>query len=173
MANNEDILREADYYLNNDVTIEQASSNLGISKRTLQLHMKKLESIAPDKFKLVQDKKENSVRQGRVVGGSIGKRNPVWSRDEAIVIAKRMVEENLTYEQAEKEFGIPKSTIYEMTHSNLKDEKIESLLYALAIANKKGTTLDEFLKERNLQHVLIDIETQNQNEDIKTNTSKK
>lgn len=173
MANNEDILREADYYLNNDVTIEQASSDLGISKRTLQLHMKKLESIAPDKFKLVQDKKENSVRQGRVVGGSVGKRNPVWSRDEAIVIAKRMVEENLTYEQAEKEFGIPKSTIYEMTHSNLKDEKIESLLYALAIANKKGTTLDEFLKERNLQHVLIDIEAQNQNEDIKTNTSKK
>lgn len=173
MANNEDILKEAEYYLNNDVTIEQASSDLGISKRTLQLHMKKLASIAPDIFKLVQDKKENSVRQGRVVGGSIGKRNPTWSRDEAIVIAKRMVEENLTYEQAEKEFGIPKSTIYEMTHSNLKDEKIESLLYALAIANKKGTTLDEFLKERNLQHVLIDIETQNQIEDKKNNTSKK
>lgn len=173
MANNEDILKEAEYYLNNDVTIEQASHDLGISKRTLQLHMKKLASIAPDKFKLVQDKKENSVRQGRVVGGSIGKRNPTWSRDEARVIAKRMVEENLTYEQAEKEFGIPKSTIYEMTHSNLKDEKIESLLYALAIANKKGTTLDEFLKERNLQHVLIDIETQNQIEDKKNNTSKK
>ena len=92
MANNEDILKEADYYLNNDVTIDQASHDLGISKRTLQLHMKKLASIAPDIFKLVQDKKENSVRQGRVVGGSIGKRNPTWSRDEAIVIAKRMVE---------------------------------------------------------------------------------
>ena len=135
--------------------------------------MKKLESIAPDKFKLVQDKKENSVRQGRVVGGSLGKRNPVWSRDEAIVIAKRMVEENLTYEQAEKEFGIPKSTIHEMTHSGLENEKVESLLYALAVANKQGVTLNDFLKERNLEHLLVDKNEQTQNEDIKTNTSKK
>jgi len=173
MARNEEILKEAEYYLNNDVTFEQASFDLGISKRTLQLHMKKLESIAPDKFKLVQDKKENRVRQGRVVGGSIGKRNPTWSRDEAIVIAKKMVEENLTYEQAEKEFGIPKSTIHEMTHSDLKDEKIESLLYALAVANKKGIVLEEFLKKQNLQHLLIDTKDQNESQDNKTNTSKK
>lgn len=173
MASNEDILMEADYYLNNDVTIEQASSDLGISKRTLQLHMKKLESIAPDKFKLVQDKKENSVRQGRIVGGTLGKRNPTWEKSEALIIAEKMIEQGLTYEQAEKEFGIPKSTIYEMTHSDLKNTKIESLLYALAIANKKGMTFNEFLKERKIEHVLIEENEPNQKEDNQTNVSKK
>ena len=167
MANNEDILKEAEYYLDNDVTIEQASSDLGISKRTVQLHMKKLESIAPDKFKLVQDKKISNERQGKIKGGTLGKRTPFWSHDEAIVIAQRMVEENLTYEQAEKEFGIPKSTIHEMTHSGLENEKIESLLYALAVANKKGIPLNDFLKERNLEHLLIDKNEQPQNKDNK------
>ena len=43
MTNNEDIKKEADYYLENDVNITQASKKFGISKRTFQLHMKKLE----------------------------------------------------------------------------------------------------------------------------------
>ena len=42
MTNNEDIKKEADYYLENDVNITQASKKFGISKRTFQLHMKKL-----------------------------------------------------------------------------------------------------------------------------------
>ena len=41
MASIEQIINEADYYLNNNVNIDQASEALGISRRTFQLHMKK------------------------------------------------------------------------------------------------------------------------------------
>ena len=45
MASNEQILNEANYYLGNNVNVDQASQALGISRRTFQLHMKKLEEI--------------------------------------------------------------------------------------------------------------------------------
>jgi len=147
MASNEDILKEAEYYLNNDVTIEQASSDLGISKRTLQLHMKKLESIAPDKFKLVTDKKNNNIQNGRIVGGTLGKRSTSWTSEDAMNIASKMLDSGLTYEQAEKELGIPHLTLHDMMHKGVQDENVTSLLYALAIAHKKGMSLEEFKQD--------------------------
>ena len=147
MASNEDILREAEYYLNNDVTIEQASSDLGISKRTLQLHMKKLASIAPEKYKLVTDKKNNNIQNGRIVGGNIGKRSTTWTSEDAMKIASKMLDNGLTYEQAETELGIPHSTLHDMMHKGVKDENVSSLLYALAIAHKKGMSLEEFKED--------------------------
>ena len=145
MTNDERILEEADYYLNNDVTIKQASSDLGISKRTLQLHLQKLESISPEKAKLVKDKKLASEKQGKIKGGSLGKRGPTWTKEQAMEIAEAMINKQMTNREAESAFGIPKSTIYEMTHKGIDDEMTESLLYGLAEANRKGIPLDEFL----------------------------
>lgn len=170
MASNEDIIREADYYLNNDVNIDQASSDLGISRRSFQLHMKKLASIAPDRFKLVTDKKENNIRQGNIKGGSLGKRTPKWTSEEAMSIASEMLDKSMTYEDGAKEFDIPKSTLHEMMHNGIKDEKTISLLYALAEANRRGLNLQEYMKLHDRQHVAVDEITREQ---IEQNISKK
>lgn len=157
MANNEDMIKEAEYYLQNDVNVDEASKALGISRRTFQLHMKKLESIAPDKFKLVTDKKENNIRQGNIKGGSLGKRGPKWTREEAMASAKEMLGKEMTYKDAERVLGIPKSTLHEMLHSGVDDEQTLSLLYALAEANRRGMSLQEFAQYHGSTHVSSDI----------------
>ena len=147
MASNEDILKEADYYLNNRVTIKQASSDLKISERTLQLHLKKLESIAPDVFILVMDKKKANEKQGRIKGGTLGKRLPSWDMDTAKEVASKIITSELTYREAEEKLGIPKSTIHEMVHK-VNEPVTDSLLYGIAEAHKKGVSVDEYLNER-------------------------
>ena len=157
MASNEDILYEAEYYLKNDVTIEQASSDLGISKKTLQLHLKKLESIAPEKYILVTDKKKSNEHRGRVKGGTLGKRSATWTTEEAIAAAEIMIDSGLTYEQASSVLGIPSSTLHEMVHKGIVDPNTTSLLYALAEANKRGITLEEYQRTHSSEHVEGDI----------------
>lgn len=147
MTNDERILEEADYYLNNDVTIKQASSDLGISRKTFQLHLKKLESIDLEKANLVKEKKLASEKQGKIKGGSLGKRGPNWTKEQAMEIAEAMINQQMTNREAEAAFGIPKSTIYEMTHKGIDDEVTESLLYGLAEANRKGIPLEDVLSK--------------------------
>lgn len=154
MASNEDIIREAEYYLNNDVNIDKASEELGVSRRTFQLHMKKLESIAPDKFKLVQDKKASNARRGSIKGGSLGKRSPKWTKEDATRISKEMVNSDFTYEDAEKQFGIPRSTLHEMMQKGVEDEITKSLLYAIAQAHKKGMSYEELMVYLNKNDII-------------------
>lgn len=173
MASDEQIIKEADYYLNNDVTVEEASKHLKISKKTLQLHLKKLESIAPDKFKLVEDKKANNQRQGVVKGGINGKRGASWTEDDAKIIAQQMISKEMTYEEAERQFGIPKSTIYEMVHKGITDEMTSSLLYGLAEANRKGLSVKDFLDAYYKGHPVITEIGKEQIEEKISNQSKK
>ncbi len=173
MASDEQILREADYYLNNDVTVEQASKHLKISKKTLQLHMKKLESIAPDKFKLVEDKKANNQRQGVVKGGINGKRSASWTKEDAQTIAQQMISKGMTYEETERQFGIPKSTIHEMMKKGITDEMTSSLLHGLAEANRKGLNVQEFLNVYYKEHKTLDQIGNELMEDKISNQSKK
>lgn len=157
MASNEDILKEADYYLDNDVTIEQASSDLGISKRTLQLHLQKLKSIAPDKFVLVTDKKKSNERRGKITGGSLGKRGATWTDEQALDAAQIMINGGLTYEQASQVLNIPSSTLYEMIHKGVTDPDTTSLLYALSEANRRNMSLEEYQRRHSSEHVASDI----------------
>ena len=147
VTSNDKILEEANYYLNNDVTIKQASSDLGISKRTLQLHFQKLESIDLEKARLVKDKKIANEKQGKIKGGSLGKRGPNWTREQAQQLADAMINNQMTNREAATTFERPKSTIYEMTHKGIEDELIESLLYSLAEANRKGLSMAEVLEK--------------------------
>ena len=157
MASDEQILQEADYYLNNDVTVEQASTDLHISKRTFQLHLKKLESIDPDKFKLVTDKKKNNERQGRIKGGTVGKRGATWTKEEAKATAAQMIKEQMTYSEAENKMGTPKSTIYEMVHKGIEDNDTQSLLLALSESNRRGMTLEKYMSEEHEQALEINL----------------
>ncbi|GEM_PF-4698445 len=146
MTNNEDIKKEADYYLENDVNITQASKKFGISKRTFQLHMKKLEEIDPLKFILVKEKKQGNIKLGTKKGGTIGHKSLSWSELDISEITSYLIENELTYRQAAEELGIPKSTLYELIKTN-KDEKITSLLFALSQANKRNIPVSEVLNE--------------------------
>lgn len=160
MASNEDILKEADYYLNNRVTIKQASSDLGISEKTLQLHLKKLESIAPEVFVLVLDKKKANEKQGRIKGGTLGKRLPSWDMDTAKEVSSKIIDGEMTYREAEEKLGIPKSTIHEMVHK-VNNPVTDSLLFGIAEAHRRGISVDEYLNQRksslSQEEIYIDI----------------
>lgn len=156
MASDQDILKEAFYYLENDVTIEQASQNLGISKRTLQLHLQKLESISLLTFVLVKNKKTSNERRGKVKGGTLGKRSVTWTEEQAANAAKTMIEGGLTYEEAASTLGIPSSTLHDMVHKGVTDPNTTSLLYALSEANRRNMSLEEFQRRHRDEHVASD-----------------
>ena len=156
MASNKEILQEAFYYIENNLTIEEASKNLGISKRTLQLHLKKLESISPLTFALVKDKKLSNERRGRVKGGTLGKRGTTWTEEQALGVAQAMINGGLTYAEAEETLGIPSSTIHEMIHKGVKDPDTISLLYAITEANKRQMSVAAFKEQHSSDHVASD-----------------
>lgn len=159
MATTEEILKEAEYYLNNDVTIEQASEDLHISKRTLQLHLKKLEEIAPATFKLVQEKKSGNIKKGTIKGGQTGKRGPTWTEEQALQVAMKIINEGMTYKEAEAYFKIPSSTLHEMVTKGVKDFGTATMVYAVAEANRRGMSADEYIREHKRTHPISEAIT--------------
>jgi len=153
MATKEQIIQEAEYYLNNDVTIEQASINLKISKRTLQLHLKKLEEISPETFKLVQEKKSGNIKIGTIKGGQTGKRGPTWTEEQALEIAMKIINEGLTYREAEERFNIPSSTIHDMVTNGGKNFENGTILSAVAEVNRRGISAEQFVEEQRSKNV--------------------
>lgn len=145
--NKDQIIQEAQTYLSGDKTIEETAKNLNISKRTLQLHLGKLDIIDPELHKLVLEKKESMQIKGRVKGGTIGKATPSYTKEEAEYVANEMIKNGYTYENASKRLGIPKSTIYEMVHSNFIDKELKDKLEVVAIANQKGLTVEELINK--------------------------
>lgn len=131
----EKILQEAEYYLNNAVTMEQAANKFGISKKSFQVHMKKLEEICKDTFVLVQQKKQHNLNQGMIKGGKNGKPSKTsnnvdtkpytLSELESIILARKMIIYDWTLRKTEEKTGIPKSTIRE----NMTKERIGEDLY--------------------------------------------
>lgn len=136
---NKQLLEEANYYLDNDVTMAESACYFNISKKSFQLHMKKLEQISPEKFKLVQLKKEENLALGMVKGEKNGKPTKVEGKpftlteEEAISLAKSIIMGDLSFRDAEMLTGIPKSTIA----GNLTKERIGESLYNELIEVKK------------------------------------
>lgn len=156
MATTEKIINEAEYYLNNDITIDQASKDLHISKKTLQLHLKKLEEIAPTTFKLVQEKKNANIKKGTIRGGQTGKRGPTWTEEQALQIATKIIEDEMTYQQAAEYFQIPSSTIYEIVKKGIKDDNIATKVDAVAEANRRGISTARYVEENRRMHSIVD-----------------
>jgi len=132
-----EIIREAHEYINNDLTEKETAEKLGISRRTLQLHLKKLEEIDPVLYNLVLIKKSKNLKVGRVRGGKNGKATPSYTKEEAIKMANEIIENSYTYEEAANVYSIPKSTIYEMVHSDFIPEDVKMELDLVAIRNNK------------------------------------
>ena len=129
MANNNKIIEEAEYYLQNDVTMKTAADHFGISKKTFQIHMKMLDGIDIDKYKLVEDRKLANRISGNIKGGQNGKptvfpnkpRKHSISDEEIDALAKKIIYEGLSLREIEIITGIPKSTLLD----NLTEDKVE------------------------------------------------
>ena len=70
-------------------------------------------------------KKYENEQKGKVKGGQTGVRKSSYTRDEALKIYDYIIKNSATYRQTAEEFQIPRSTIYEIVHSDLltDDEK--------------------------------------------------
>lgn len=136
--NKDKIIEEAKVYVSNDLTVEETANDLGISKRTFQIHLKQLGSIDPFLYGLVLKKKESNIKAGRIKGGEIGKAKPRYTKEEAIKIANAIIVNEYTYEEVSERYGIPKSTVYEMVHSEYIPSEMKASLERVAVANKKG-----------------------------------
>lgn len=134
---NQQIIREAVEYINNDLTERETAEKLGISRRTLQLHLNKLVEIDSVLYNLVLKKKQSNVIAGRSKGGKAGKVIPTYTREDANIVANGIIRESYTYEEAASIYGVPKSTIYEMVHSDFVPENTKMQLDLVAAHNNR------------------------------------
>ena len=142
------IIHEAEEYVYSDMTISETAASLGISKKTLQIHIKRLKKIDENLYKKVEAKKIISQQKGRIKGGQLGKTHSNYTKDEAEKIAKTIISKALSYKDAEQEFGIPKSTIYEIVHSDLVSKETRDKLDILAEANIHDITIEELARRK-------------------------
>ncbi len=142
------IEEEAKVYLEKNKTLSEIAFELGISKRTFQLHIKKLKELDPTLHNLVLEKQKSNIISGRKRGGEIGKRPPTYTKEEANLLADLMIHNQLTYEEASIETGLPHSTIYDMVHSDFIDSEKLHQLELVAMANKKGLTTESYIESK-------------------------
>ena len=142
------IVKEAEEYVSNNKTVEETAKDLGISKRTLQLHFKRLQKINENLHKKVLEKQETAQQIGRIKGGQVGKSHSHFTKEQAEKIANTIITKALSYKDAEEEFGLPKSTIYEVVHSDLVSRELRDKLDILAEANIHDITVEELAKSK-------------------------
>lgn len=143
------IIDEANMYLNSDITIKELANLLSIDRKTLQIHLNdKLKEIDLELYNLVLNKKESQIKIGRIEGGKIGKRSPSYTKEDALDIAQDIIQLELTYEEANKKYGIPKSTIYEMVHSDFIPLEMKNKLDVVASANRRDLLVNDLKRMR-------------------------
>ena len=144
--NNEQLLEEANYYLDNEVTMADAATHFKICEKSFQLHMKKLEQIYPDTFKLVEMKKQNNLILGAIKGGKNGvptrrensSRKHSITKEEAIILAEKIINFNWSLRETERFMNIPKSTISDNLSEEILGEELYSELSNVLNKHKPG-----------------------------------
>ena len=140
----DDIARE---YIANDLTMEETASKLGISLSTLKSIFAKIELTNPALYKEINNKKTKQVAEGKKKGARLGKAKVRYTQEQAIAIAQTMINDELSYEEASELFNIPKSTLYEMVHSDFIDCELKDKLDVLAYSNKRKMAVSELEEE--------------------------
>lgn len=142
MANNEEIIAQAKYYVENDVTMKQVGEHFNVHKKTIQLRLnERLKDIDLELYNLVQEKKSGNLVEGAKKGGKNGKptnvsiipnKPHIMSPDYVTSIADYMLDNDSSLRDVEKNLGISKSTLHDnLTKEILGEErftKIEELL---------------------------------------------
>lgn len=145
MIDENKIIEEARVYISNNKTIEETAIELGLTKKTLINHLKKLKDINEDLYNQVQAKKNRNLTEGRITGGKIGKATSNYTKEEVEKLALLMINNKFSYREAAQQFNIPKSTIYEILHSGLISEEIIKELDILADDNQHNPNSASFL----------------------------
>lgn len=151
MIDNEIIKKAALYYINNDVTLEDAALYVGIkSKKTLNNYFARLCSSKDEKDKLLYEKivikKYENEQKGKVKGGISGIRKTKYTRDIATNIYNYIVNNCATYRQAAEEFQIPRSTIYEIMHSDLLTDEEKNKIDIVSKSNIPSSIDNGYVK---------------------------
>ena len=142
----EQIIAEARAYINGGQTIADTAKSLGITKRTLQLHLGKLESIDAELYTLVLERKTSNQNAGRRLGGMIGKREATYTEEEAQMIANSIASQHLTYQKAEEIFGIRSSTNHEMVDREYVSQDTRDQLELIAMENHRNSSIEVIQK---------------------------
>ena len=108
--------------------------------------MKKLEQIYPDTFKLVEMKKQNNLILGAIKGGKNGvptgrenfsKKHSI-TKEEAIILADKIINFNWSLRETERFMNIPKSTISDNLSEEILGEELYSELSNVLNKHKPG-----------------------------------
>ena len=95
-----------------------------------------MQRIDYNAYIVVKEIQKNLETQGQIKGGHIGKRGPSISKEEAKIIARKLIENGWTLQEAEANLNIPSSTIYDRIR-NIDDIELQNELDKLFELNKK------------------------------------
>ena len=102
----EQITREAIYYLVHNKSLEETAKDLEVSKRTLQLHLKKLEVFNENLHRIVEEKKKENQKIGRINHTHKGGRASMYDQDMINHLCDCILQNSYTYQEAEEMFII-------------------------------------------------------------------
>ena len=91
------LVEEANAYISNDLSVEETAKTLGISRRTLQIHLRKIKEINPELYKLVLKKQQSRTTK---------EYSPKYIEE-----ALEYINNDLTLEQTAQKLGISKRTL--------------------------------------------------------------
>ena len=131
------ILEVAKYIIENKATIKDAALKFNKSESSIKKYInEKLIDIDENMYLAVKYVQNELMIEGRKIGGKTGKRGPSMTEEEARSIAKQMIENGWTYEDAQMNLGIPASTINERLNA-IKDPELQESLEELYKNNRK------------------------------------
>jgi hypothetical protein len=139
MAKEEKIITIAKYIIKNKATIEMTANHFNISISSVKKYINNpnnLQEINYDAYQAVKKVQDELIKIGNRVGGANGYRQPTITDYELEEIAQKMIDNNLTIQEASDYFEIPTSTLYDNL-TKLKDSELKELLEDLYDGHKK------------------------------------
>lgn len=114
----EKIIAVANYIVDNKATIIKTAEHFNMSSSSIKKYINnkdKLPSIDIELFKKVKEAQMGITLEGQIKGGKTGttKGNSYLGKEKILYLIDEMLNKDLTYEEAEKMFGVPSSTIYD------------------------------------------------------------
>ncbi len=141
------VIAEAQTYVSTDMTINELAKHFKVSKRTIQLHLGRVDILGEELHKLVIVKKSANEIAGRKKGKK-GNNYSKHTPEEVMKIAQVIIHDQLTYKEAEELFDIPSSTIHDLVHRSCIDDETKARLDLVAYANTIQKTTDQIEEHR-------------------------
>lgn len=127
----EKIIAVANYIVDNNATIIQTAEHFNMSPSSIKKYINskdKLQSIDIELFKKVKEAQMGITLDGQIKGGKTGstKGNSYLGKEKVLCLIDEMLDKDF-YEEAEKMFGVPSSTIYDGVKRFADKERLSRL----------------------------------------------